>query len=75
MKVSNKELELGIRLIDRLTSEQFNPKNYKDEYRRRVLAMLDERARARRYHFSASSAAGQQIVEIMEAPRHSMELG
>ena len=42
MKLSEKEVELGIGLIERLTSEEFNPENYKDEYRIRVLGMLGE---------------------------------
>jgi DNA end-binding protein Ku len=33
VKVSEKELELGIDLIDRLTSEEFHPENYEDDYR------------------------------------------
>jgi DNA end-binding protein Ku len=49
VKVSEKEVELGVGLIDRLTSGEFHPENYKDEYRIRVLGMLDEkRARIRR---------------------------
>ena len=47
VNVSEKELELGIGLIDRLTSEEFNPENYKDEYRIRVLAMLDEKSKGK----------------------------
>jgi non-homologous end joining protein Ku len=43
VNVSKQELELGVGLIDKLTSEEFDPENYKDEYRIRVLAMLDER--------------------------------
>lgn len=41
VKVSEMDLELGIGLIDRLTSEEFHPENYEDDYRIRVLAMLD----------------------------------
>ncbi len=48
IKVSEKELELGIGLIDRLTSDEFQPENYRDEYRIRVLGMLDEKAKARK---------------------------
>ena len=47
VKVSEKEVELGGGLIDRLTSEEFNPDNYKDEYRIRVLAMLDEKSKGK----------------------------
>jgi non-homologous end joining protein Ku len=31
----------------RLTSEEFNPENYKDEYRIRVLGMLDENSKGK----------------------------
>jgi non-homologous end joining protein Ku len=37
IKVSEKELELGIGWIDRLTSEEFHSANYEDEYRIRVV--------------------------------------
>src|SRR5918995_186388 len=47
VKVSEEEVELGIRLIDRLTSEEFKPENYQDEYRIRVLAILDEKSKGK----------------------------
>jgi hypothetical protein len=47
VKVCEKELELGIDLIERLTSEEFHPENYQDEYRIRVLAMLDEKSKGK----------------------------
>ncbi len=47
VKVSENELELGVDLIDRLTSEEFHPENYEDEYRTRVLAMLDEKSKGK----------------------------
>ena len=47
VNVSEKELELGIGLIYRLTSEEFNPETYKDEYRIRVLAMRDEKSKGK----------------------------
>jgi non-homologous end joining protein Ku len=42
-----KGLELGVGLIDRLTSEEFIPENYSDEYRIRVLGMLDEKSKGK----------------------------
>ena len=47
MNVENKELELGVGLIDRLTSEEFNRENQKDECRLRVLRMLDEKSKGK----------------------------
>jgi DNA end-binding protein Ku len=48
VNLSKQELELGVGLIDRLTSEKFHPENYEDEYRIRLLAMLDEKVKAKR---------------------------
>ena len=56
VKVSEKELELGVGLIDRLTSEEFIPENYKDEYRIRVLGMIDEEAKGKEIVTGAAPA-------------------
>jgi DNA end-binding protein Ku len=74
VNVSKQELDLGIGLIDRLTSEEFNPENYKDEYRIRVLAMLDEKSKGKDVTISAPAPqlAGN-VVNIMEALKRSME--
>jgi DNA end-binding protein Ku len=74
VKVSEKEVELGVGLIDRLTSEEFNPENYKDEYRIRVLAMLDEKSKGKEVTIAAPAPErGGKVVNIMEALKRSME--
>ena len=76
VKVSEKELELGVGLIDRLTTDEFQPQNYKDEYRIRVLGMLDEKAKGRNIVISAAPAPKRgQVINIMEALKRSMERG
>ena len=74
VNVSQKELELGIGLIDRLTSEEFNLENYEDEYRIRVLAMLDEKSKGKEVTIAAPAPErGGKVVDIMEALKRSME--
>jgi DNA end-binding protein Ku len=74
VNVSEKELELGIGLIDRLTSEEFNPADYKDEYRIRVLAMLDEKSKGKEIVIDTAPAPKRgQVIDIMEALKRSME--
>ncbi len=64
----------GNGLIDRLTSEEFNPENYEDEYRIRVLAMLDEKSKGKEITISAPAPQrGGKVVDIMEALNRSME--
>ena len=53
VNVSKQELELGVGLIERLTSEEFHPENYQDEYRIRVLAMLDEKSKGKEVTIAA----------------------
>jgi DNA end-binding protein Ku len=73
-KVSQQELDLGIGLIDRLTSEEFKPENYKDEYRIRVLAMIDEKSKGKEIVIDTAPAPKHgQVIDIMEALKRSME--
>lgn len=74
MKLSQQELELGIGLIDRLTSEEFNPENYKDEYRIRVLGLLNEKSKGKEIVIGKAPAPKHgQVIDIMEALKRSME--
>jgi non-homologous end joining protein Ku len=61
--------------LTRLTSEEFNPENYKDdEYRIRVLAMLDEKSKGKEVTISAPAPQrGGKVVDIMEALKRSTE--
>ena len=61
-------------MIDRLTSEEFQPENYKDEYRIRVLAMLEEKSKGKEIVIDqAPTPKPGQVIDIMEALRRSME--
>jgi DNA end-binding protein Ku len=74
VKVSETEVELGVALIERLTSGEFKPENYKDEYRIRVLAMLDEKSKGKEIVIDTAPAPKRgQVVDIMEALKRSME--
>jgi DNA end-binding protein Ku len=74
VNLSQQELELGVGLVDRLTSEEFHPENYQDEYRIRVLAMLDEKSKGKEATIAAPAPQrGGKVVDIMEALKRSME--
>ena len=78
MKVSETEVQLGVGLIERLTSEEFHPEDYKDEYRIRVLAMLDEKSKGEEVTIAAPAPQrGGKVVDIMEAlkSQHREDLG
>jgi DNA end-binding protein Ku len=70
VKISEKEVELGVGLIDRLSSKEFDPENFKDEYRIRVVAMLDEKSKGKEITIPAPAPQrGGKVVDIMEGPK------
>jgi non-homologous end joining protein Ku len=66
VNISKQELELGAGLIDKLSAKEFSSENYKDEYRIRVVAMLDEKTKGKEITISAPQRGGK-FVDIMEA--------
>jgi DNA end-binding protein Ku len=61
-------------LIDRLTSEEFHPEDYEDDYRIRVLGMLDEKSKGKEIVIDKAPAPKHgQVIDIMEALKRSME--
>jgi DNA end-binding protein Ku len=57
-----------------MKSEEFHPENYKDEYRIRVLAMLDEKSKGKEVTIAAPAPQhGGKVVNIIEALKRSIE--
>jgi DNA end-binding protein Ku len=70
VKISQGELELGVGLIDKLTSGDFHRENYKDEYRIRVLAMLDEKSKGKEIVIDTAPAPKRgQVIDINGSPQ------
>lgn len=71
-KIKEGELELGIRLIDELSNEEFKPENYKDEYRLQVLDLVDKKVEGKEITAAAPQAQRAQVVDLMEALKASL---
>ena len=74
--VTEKEAKLAEMLIDELTEKKFNPLQYKDEYRERLLDRI--RAKARGKTITAEEPEepkGGEVVDIMEALQRSLKQG
>ena len=55
-------------------SDEFEPDRYRDEYRIRVLAMLDEKSKGREITAAAPQAAPRgQVIDLLQALKQSME--
>jgi DNA end-binding protein Ku len=72
-RLSDEEIQLGADLIESM-SDEFQPDRYKDEYRIRVLAMLDEKSRGREITVPPPTLAPRgQVIDLMQALKQSME--
>src|SRR5262245_59579428 len=72
-KLSEEEIELGTTLIEGM-SDGFEPGKYRDEYRERVQAMLDEKSKGQEITVAAPEAPRHaQIIDLMQALKQSIE--
>ena len=73
--VTPAELQLALQLIDQISEEAYDPKQYVDEEKKRILAAIDEKISSGKAvvaaaHDEAPSTA--QVIDLMEALRASL---
>ena len=71
-KVKPGELELAQRLVGELSSEAFRPEQYADEYRTRVLQVVESKVEGREVTSLAPQAQRAQVIDLMEALKQSL---
>jgi DNA end-binding protein Ku len=71
--VTPDELQLAQGLIDQMSNGGFEPEKYEDEYRLRVLAMIDEKLKGREVTTALQPAhKPAPVIDLMEALKQSM---
>jgi DNA end-binding protein Ku len=72
--VRDKEVSLAETLINELTEKKFNPMQFKDEYRERLLARIREKSKGKaiEVEMHEEPKGGGEVVDIMEALRRSL---
>jgi DNA end-binding protein Ku len=74
--VREKEIQLAETLINELTEKTFNPMQFKDEYRERLLEQIRAKARGKTIEIeSREEEKGGEVVDIMDALRRSLGAG
>ena len=74
--VRDKEVAMAEMLIDQLTEKKFNPLQFEDEYRERVLERIKAKAQGKAIAApEREEEKGGEVVDIMEALRRSLEGG
>ena len=72
--VTQEELNLGEGLIDRMSTDKFEPEQYRDEYRLRILAVIDEKVKTGKEITTSPQPARKPgpVIDLMEALKQSM---
>jgi DNA end-binding protein Ku len=74
--VKEKEGKLAEMLINELTVKKFNPLQFKDEYRKRLLERIKAKAHGKTIvQEEKEEEKGAKVIDIMEALRRSLEGG
>jgi DNA end-binding protein Ku len=72
-KMKEGELDLAVRLIDELANLEFQPENYHDEYRGRVLELVEQKVEGKEITAAAPQVKQAQVIDLMEALRASLD--
>ncbi len=71
-QVKDDELKLAIALIEQAASEQFEPADYRDEVRERVLEMIERKVQGEDISLTPSEQPQAKIIDIMDALKASL---
>ena len=71
LKVSDRELKMARQLLDSLSSE-FEPEKYHDEYREKVLELIEQKASGQEIVVEESAEEAPRVVDLMAALEASL---
>jgi len=71
-KIKDGELELAERLIDELSHEEFKPEQYEDDYRLRVLDLVNSKVEGKEVTAVAPEVQRAQVIDLMDALKQSL---
>ena len=71
-KIKEGELELALRLIDELSNAEFTPEQYQDEYRLRVLDLVNLKVEGKEVTAAGPQVQRAQVIDLMEALKESL---
>ena len=71
-KIKEGELELALQLIDGLSKDAFRPEQYQDEYRQRVLDLVNQKVGGKEVAAAGPELKRAQVIDLMEALKQSL---
>jgi DNA end-binding protein Ku len=74
-EVKDQELKLAIQLIEQIKNDEFQPDQYRDEVRDRVMELIQAKVEGEDITVSAGEEPATQIIDLMEALKASLDKG
>jgi DNA end-binding protein Ku len=71
-KIKTGELELALQLIDGLANDAFHPEQYQDEYRHRVLDLVNQKVEGKEVTVASPQVQRAQVIDLMDALKESL---
>ena len=71
-KIRDGEMALAQQLIDGLSNAEFEPERYADEYRQRVLELVDSKVEGKEIIAAGPPVQRAQVIDLMEALKESL---
>ena len=71
-KIKEGELELALQLIDGLSKDAFRPEGYADEYRQRVLDLVNQKVEGKEVAATGPEVKRAQVIDLMDALKQSL---
>lgn len=75
-EVSKPELQLALQLVEQIAADEFDPTQFEDEEKIRVLAAIEEKVKGRQMVVSSrvedETPGGGQVIDLMDALRASL---
>jgi DNA end-binding protein Ku len=71
-RIKDGELDLAVKLIEGLSNEEFAPDQYRDEYRNRVLEVVNRKVEGKEITAAGPPVARPQVIDLMEALKESL---
>jgi DNA end-binding protein Ku len=71
-KLKDTELDLAVKLLGELASDSFEPGKYADQYRQRVLDLVQSKVEGKEVVAAAPQPARAHVIDLMEALKSSL---
>ncbi len=66
------ELKLAMQFVGQLATDEFHPEHYQDEFRNRLLEIINQKKEGQAVTLAAPEAPRAQIIDLMEALKASL---